>query len=144
MSEIPTNALFEASRLYVSTLYGPSRRPIRVMVVLDGGEEITLPVPVPWQDPGSRRCERRHSSDFRSAIWDDKQYSFTPTQAAIVRQLWEAMDNGMPDVGQETLLEGGGSQSNKVGDLFRNHPAWGVMIRGGSSRGTFRLAEEFE
>ena len=135
----PESILFDAIRAYVAGLYGPSRRAKRVYLVLDDDERLSLPVPVPWQTeqtPGPR-----HSSDFRSVNWYGQRYTFSAGQAAVVRLLWEAWQNDTPEVGQETLLDGAGSEGSKIADLFRDHPAWGQFVVPGGSRGTYRLAE---
>ena len=82
-----------------------------------------------------------HGPDFASVTWNGVRYGFSPTQRAVVRQLWDAWESGNPDVGQETLLAGAESESDSVADLFRRHPAWGVAIVVGDAKGTFRLAE---
>jgi hypothetical protein len=85
---------------------------------------------------------RRHALDFASVLWDGRAYSFTPTQGAIVRALWEALSNGTPDLRQETLLAAASSDTGRLQELFRNNQAWGVMIVPGATKGTFRLAPE--
>jgi len=87
-----------------------------------------------------KKNEAKHSADFRSVIWFGKDYSFTPTQAACVSILWKAWVNGTPDVGEETLLEKSGSESNRLVDIFKHNDAWKVMIVPGSSKGTKRLS----
>ncbi|MCK6465093.1 MAG: hypothetical protein L6Q93_09670, partial [Phycisphaerae bacterium] len=82
----------------------------------------------------------RHSSDFRSVQWHGVDYTFTATQAAIVKQLWEAYENGTPDVGGDTLLVNAESDTRRMADVFKKHPAWGSMIVEGTTKGTYRLA----
>lgn len=84
----------------------------------------------------------RHSSDFRSVQWHGVDYTFTATQAAIVKQLWEAYENGTPDVGGDTLLVNAESDTRRMADVFKKHPAWGSMIVEGSTKGTYRLAPD--
>jgi hypothetical protein len=83
----------------------------------------------------------RHGPDFASVRWQGKPYQFSTLQSAAVRILWEAWENGTPDVRQETILTEIGSDANKLSDVFRDNPAWGSMIVPGGFRGTFRLAE---
>lgn len=80
----------------------------------------------------------RHSPDYRSVHWHGQDYIFTPTQAAVVRLLWESWEDGNGDVGQETLLEAAGSESKRLRDLFKDHPAWGNVIRS-CGKGIFSL-----
>jgi hypothetical protein len=89
-----------------------------------------------------------HSEDFRTVRWYGTDYTFTPTQAACVRVLYEAYSCGRPDVGQETILNRAGSEGARVRDLFKRpggmHSAWGTMILRGPSKGLFRLANPKE
>jgi hypothetical protein len=85
----------------------------------------------------------RHSPDFRSVFARGKSFSFSPAQASIVKQLWDALENDTPAVGQELLLEAAGSESKRLRDLFRKgdgtmHAAWGILIVP-DTKGTFRL-----
>lgn len=86
------------------------------------------------------RKPRRHSPDFRSVHWDGTDHAFTANQAAIVKQLWEAYENGTPDVGGDTLLVGADADTKQIKDVFKKHPAWRSMIVEGSTKGTYRLA----
>lgn len=81
----------------------------------------------------------RHARDFASVNWYGAYYTFTAAQARVVAELWAAWENGTPDVRQETLLEAAGSESRKLAYLFRDHPAWGVLIVPGPVRGLYRL-----
>jgi len=89
------------------------------------------------QDAG----DLRHGPDFRSVVWGDEQYSFTGYQAAAVKLLWKARDNGTPDVGEQCILEGVDSCGSRLRDIFSKNPAWGTLIVPGRTKGTFRLAE---
>jgi len=82
----------------------------------------------------------RHSPDFRSVHWHGNDYTFTPTQATCVKILWDAMEKRTPDVGDHHLLTEASSDTRRIVDLFRNHPAWGKMIVVGATKGTRRLA----
>lgn len=86
-----------------------------------------------------RREEVIYSPDCRSVRWFGSDYSFTPTQAAIVAELLRAWKQGTPDVGHETLLQKAGAETQRLADLFRNHLAWRTMIVPGSTKGTSRL-----
>jgi hypothetical protein len=91
--------------------------------------------------PPEATPSNRHSPDFRSAQWCNRQFSFTASQAAVVRVLWEAFYNGTPEVGDATLLEAAESESKRLSDLFPRSDAWGTMIVAGSTQGTHRLVE---
>lgn len=82
----------------------------------------------------------RHSPDFRSVRWFGTDYTFTPMQAAVVSQLWEAWEQETPDVGGQYLLENAGLEANRFDLVFRGHPAWKTMI-GSITKGSYRLCE---
>ncbi|MCK6484913.1 MAG: hypothetical protein L6R00_12360 [Phycisphaerae bacterium] len=81
----------------------------------------------------------RHSPDFRSVHWYGTAYSFTALQAPCVKVLWEAWENGTPDVGNGTILAEAGTDESRLPDIFRGCAAWGTMIVPGDSKGTTRL-----
>jgi hypothetical protein len=88
----------------------------------------------------------RHSPDFRSVHWFGADYSFTSSQAACVKVLWEAWENGTPEVGQRHLLQEAKSEQSRLQDVFKQkgqmHPAWGTMIvPSQTNKGTCRLQE---
>ncbi len=80
-----------------------------------------------------------HSLDFRSVNWFGNSHSFTATQAAIVKTLWEARENGTPDIGQDALLEQVGSESNRLVDVFKNQKTYKQLIGPGKTKGSYRL-----
>jgi hypothetical protein len=82
-----------------------------------------------------------HSLDFRSVHWFGRDYTFTAGQAACLRRLWEAWEQGTPEVGQAAVLEDANLVSERFVDLFRGHPAWKKMIVPGRSKGAYRLRE---
>lgn len=94
----------------------------------------------------------RHGIDFASVVWFGASYAFTGNQAAVVKLLWRAWENGTPCVRDETLTSAADRDETltaaadrddgaRLGDLFRGHPAWGTMIVPGQMKGTHRLAE---
>ena len=102
---------------------------------------ISLPLPVAVAPEKPKRNPARHSQDFRSVCWFGAEFTFTALQAAVLRVLWEAWEDGTPEVGRETILQAAGSESERLRDVFRDHPAWGTLIVTGSQRGTYLLAE---
>lgn len=73
------------------------------------------------------------SEDFCSLTIGEQRYIFSPTQAAVVRILWNAWVARTPAVFGESILEGSGSQGARVRDIFKisgkeMHPAWGKLI----------------
>jgi hypothetical protein len=108
---------------------------------------VTDPAPAPPpRDGGQGHGETRHGIDFRSVRWYGTDYTFTKNQAAIVKLLWDAWENGTPEVGGDTLLTEADCETKRLDHLFNlgkhgRHPAWGTMIRPGSQKGTYRLAK---
>lgn len=86
--------------------------------------------------------DARHGPDFRSVHWYGKEYTFTAAQAAVVKLLWEAWKNGTPEVGNDYLTSEADVETKRLDHLFGagKHPAWGTMIRPGSTKGTLRLS----
>ena len=131
-------------------VFGPGVGPKRVLITLANGEDYLVPVPAltvpraeeagegpPGREPAP--APARHSPDFRSVHWHGTDHAFNPTQAACVRLLWEAWENGTPDVGSDTLLEAAGDGFERVKHVFREHRAFNAMVRQ-VRRGTYRLA----
>src|SRR5262249_30325833 len=86
------------------------------------------------------RPPTRHSPDFRSVCWFGTTYHFTPGQAACVKVLWQAWERGIPEVGQDAVLEEAEVDSERLVYLFKGHPAWKAMIVRGGTRGSYCLA----
>jgi hypothetical protein len=86
-----------------------------------------------------------HALDFRSVTVGSEVYDFNDSQAKAVKLLWEAWEDGSPEVGLATLLETAGvERTGRLRDLFRSnqkqHKAWGKLIVPGRGTGTFRLS----
>jgi hypothetical protein len=88
-----------------------------------------------------KRPQADHSPDFRSVNWFGTAHSFTATQAAIVKILWDEWEKKTPDVGQATLLEAVESQSDRLVDVFKGHKTYKQIIGSGETKGTYRLVE---
>lgn len=119
----------------------PGEVPYDVRITFLSGRKLQHPITQPpvAAGPPPRKAAYTHSTDFRSVHWFGADYSFTPTQAAVVRTLWEAWEDGVPELGIATILEAAGSESGRLPPLFQGHPAWGVMIVRGEGKGTYRL-----
>jgi hypothetical protein len=114
-------------------------QPIQLSIFLANGGRVSFPVPPATPAPAAAAPPAcTHSGDFRSAVWKGTPYTFTPTQAAVVRQLWRAWEVGAPAMGQDALLEGAESESRSLSDLFRTNPALGTMIVESGNR-TYQL-----
>ncbi len=68
------------------------------------------------------------SPGFRSAVVGDQEYSFTDKQALAVEALYEARQNGVHRLHQ-TEVQGKADTAQRIGQLFRDHPAYGTLIK---------------
>jgi len=84
--------------------------------------------------------DARYSGDYRSVYWFGQNYAFTANQAACIRLLWEAWENGTPELSAAWILEKADIAQERLDLVFRDHPAWGEMVRPGSTKGTYRLS----
>lgn len=85
------------------------------------------------------QADAEHSPDFRSVNWFGTQFSFTPTQAACIKVLWEAWEKGTPEIGQDRVILEADSHNKRLAQVFRQSEAWGKMIVRGKSKGSFKL-----
>ena len=89
-----------------------------------------------------------YTADCRCVNWYGTVFTFTPTQAACVLGMVEVYLGGVPEIGEQTLLESQRVESSQIhlSHVFDKgeHPAWGTMIRPGTTKGTFRLAKPDE
>jgi hypothetical protein len=95
-------------------------------------------------NPAPPLAPARHGPDYRSVHWFGTDYVFTEAQAAVVRVLWQAWENGTPGVGFRHLREVTRLEFDRLGDVFKEkgkyHPAWNAMIKTGvGSKGEARL-----
>jgi hypothetical protein len=103
-----------------------------------------------WSE-GAAGASCSFSDDYTSADWFGTRYTFAKgNQAASVRVLAEAFQSGGHSLSQETIRERIGSNADKF-DLrkvfrskgrnggYKQHPAWGTMIRQ-DGKGAYRLA----
>jgi hypothetical protein len=68
------------------------------------------------------------SSGFRSGKVGDQEYNFTDKQALVIEALLEARHIGLPRSHQTEIL-GKANTSQRVGQLFAGHPAYGTLIK---------------
>src|SRR5919106_5814855 len=69
------------------------------------------------------------SSGFRSAVVGDQKYEFTKKQAEVVEVLFEAFESGLHKLHQDEIM-GRVDSSQRIGQLFHGHPAYGTLISG--------------
>ena len=94
--------------------------------------------------PSNTTAPARHGCDYRSVVWFGTDYTFSSYQAACVAVLWDAWQNGTPEVGDDTVLMKAECETKRLRDMFRSHPAWRNMIIVGKSKGTHRLSGPIE
>jgi len=83
-----------------------------------------------------------HGPDFRDVNWYGTKHVFSPNQAACIRILWEAWEQGNPWVSDGTVLQKSGvGDRQRLRDVFKNHPAWGTMIVQGPQQDLHGLQE---
>jgi hypothetical protein len=81
-----------------------------------------------------------HSEDFRIVTVKGTTYSLTTYQSLALEKLWNATKNHIPEVHQASILEGIGSCSKRLRDVFKsNMRAYRDLIAPGERKGTFRL-----
>ena len=67
------------------------------------------------------------SSGFRSAMVGDQKYEFTKKQAEVVEVLFEAFESRLHKMHQHEIM-GRVDSSQRIGQLFHGHPAYGTLI----------------
>lgn len=120
--------------------YDPPAKKVNELHAIIGGLATELKRRFNWEADENGPVAT-HGPDFRSVNWYGTCFEFTSQQAAVVKVLWEAMENGTPTVGDPTLLEAVESGAGRLPNLFRDHPAWGRMIVEGGTKGSRRLAD---
>lgn len=91
----------------------------------------------------SRTEAATHGPDFRDVTWYETKYVFSAKQAACVRILWEAWEQGTPWIADGTLLQKANvGDRQRLRDVFRDHAAWGKMIVQGPQQDLHGLPEK--
>lgn len=104
--------------------------------------EIVLTLTDPKPDPN----RWSYNVDFRCVNWYGQVFTFTAMQGACFEVLAEVYRAGVAELGEQTILEQVESSQSRLAGVFVDgkHPAWGTMIKPGSTKGTFRLAKPGE
>lgn len=111
------------------------------------------PEPAPEDAPGQAEveevaCDVEPSSDFRWVRWGEQSFTFTPTEAACVKILFDSRRDGVPVLGQLEILDRAGSNGDRLRDVFRKNgkmnPAWGTLIVQADRKGLYRIADPHE
>jgi hypothetical protein len=83
-----------------------------------------------------------HGPGFRDVTWCGTKHIFTPKQAACIRVLWEAWEQGNPWVADGTVLEKASvGDKQRLRDVFKDHAAWTTMIAQGPQQDLHGLQE---
>jgi hypothetical protein len=84
--------------------------------------------------------EFTHSEDYRSVTVRGQNFTLTSRQAQVIQILDENRRNGTPEVGKDYLLEKLETPNSRLRDSFKsNLPAWKILVKVGTKKGTFRL-----
>jgi hypothetical protein len=97
-------------------------------------------VPTPIAPPPAPKGV--HNTDFTMVNWFGTEYHFAlGVQSSAVRALWEEWERSGLGLHQETIREAVDAERDRfrIDTAFRNHPAWGTMIRR-CGDGRYRLA----
>ena len=78
------------------------------------------------------------TSDFTCIIWRGKELKFGETQGKIIKQLWQARENGELWVYGKHILTTIGCGSTRIQSIFRNHRTWREIVTT-DSKGRYRL-----
>ena len=76
----------------------------------------------------ARADELRHSADYASVSWRRDDFLFTPSQAAVIRNLHRAHEQRLGALNSALALEGSGREGARMSDVFKRHPAWGTLV----------------
>jgi hypothetical protein len=111
----------------------PRLVPVRITIEFDGAPPVTFPLGGMAADDGEpvglpvTPAAATHGDDFRSVSWFGEQYSFSAQQAKAVEALWLAWEDGLA-ASDKAVLRACGSAAGRLGDVFKDHPAWGAMV----------------
>lgn len=92
------------------------------------------------RDAETLRPQSSHSPDFRSVNSCDETFTFTANQAACVRALWEALNNGVSELSWNEIAKAVDTNADRLVDVFKGHKTWRHLIVSGSGKGLYRLA----
>lgn len=82
--------------------------------------------------------------DFRRFEYKGELYKFTYMQAQALRYMYECCKAGAPDQHFNDILRGAGSESPKLGSLFRRRPDWVKLVQAvPDHRGYYSLDPQF-
>jgi hypothetical protein len=91
-------------------------------------------------DNAKSESDFNHSEDFRIVTVKGNTHSLTTYQSLALEKLWKASKNHVPELHQDAILDGIGSCSKRLRDIFKsNMKAYRELITPGERKGTFRL-----
>lgn len=83
-----------------------------------------------------------HDELFQSVTFKDMNFTFGGVQAEVIKQLYQAHQEGHPRIHFKILLKKAGSSSPFMRDIFRNKENWKKLIIN-DGRGYYWLHEDF-
>lgn len=99
------------------------------------GRGVAVVLNVPLENPGTGpplpplKGTATHAADFSQVNWFGTVYHFgTREQRAAIGHLWRAAEQGNESIDQAALLDVADCEYPRLRDVFRNHPAFGVVI----------------
>jgi hypothetical protein len=81
-----------------------------------------------------------HGIDFVWVRCELGEFNFSKNQRDVVKALWLDWERGGSGISAAHLLEHAEAVSAKLSDVFKNHPAFGVLIIRGDRKDVYRLA----
>ena len=91
------------------------------------------------QSPDSPQEVFTASDGYHTVEFNGQRYTLTDSQAAVVGVLDKNAKRGTPEVSQHTILAEIESDAERLRDLFRESPLWGMLIIQGERRGHYKL-----
>lgn len=70
----------------------------------------------------------RETPDCAAVEWAGVRYEFDECQRKVVERLWARREDDEPFEHERALLAISGARCATVKELFKRHPAWGVVV----------------
>ena len=111
------------------------RPKVAAVVITDDGT--TGGNPIGFVDPWDMLLTYRDNS--RYVRWQGRSFKLSNRQAEVVRLLYRAYENGIPELSDKFICENLGTSGSRLRDTFRKSKVWGTLIVEGSRGGMRRL-----
>lgn len=80
------------------------------------------------------------ADDFSWIRCEKGEFTFTTNQRPVIKALLADLEKGGLGLSQSHLLQLAGGSSNELRDLFKDHPAWKVVVVQSARKDMFKLA----